>query len=265
MLTSRRPFAAKDMMGYRRAHLEVTPPRPRDVEPGVPKHLDEICWRLLQKAPRERFQSALEILYRLEQLEEGHFESSLESWRPPLTGRKKEMAILEQAVNGLTTMRGGVFGIRGEEGAGVSRLIDESCAYAKKIGIPIHKVREIDKPGLVGILELTRQVSRELGDSCPESLTLALTHWTEMESPGVDAAFQLVDALAGGMGRLLSDGPRLLVLDDFHLATGRELQLMGILSRRMVAEHSALLVMIGYRSDKSTPALERFLSTDRLT
>jgi len=264
MLTSRRPFAAKDMMGYRRAHLEVTPPRARDVEPEVPAHLDEICWRLLQKAPRERFQSALEILYRLEQLEEGHFESNLESWRPPLTGRKEEMAVLNKAVNSLTARRGGVIGIRGEEGAGVSRLIDEACAPAERIGIPVHKVREIDKPGLVGILELTRQVSGELGAACPKSLTQALKDWTEMEAPGVDAAYQLVDALAGGLGRLLQDGPRLLVLDDFHLATGRELQLMGILSRRMVAENSPILVLIGYRSDKSNPPLDRFMSVDRL-
>jgi len=264
MLTSRRPFAAKDMMGYRRAHLEVTPPRATDIEPEVPAHLDEICWRLLKKAPRERFQSALEILYRLEQLEEDHFESDLETWRPPLAGRKEELALLQQAVNGLTNKRGGVIAIKGEEGAGVSRLIEEARAHAANIGIPVHDVRELDKPGLVSLLELTRQVSAELGEACPENLTSALKHWTEMEAPGVDAAYQLVDALAGGMGRLLEDGPRLLVFDEFHLATGRELQLMGILSRRMVAEHAPLLVLIGYRSDKTTPPLERFLTEDRL-
>ena len=38
-------------------------PRPsRD----IPEHLDDICRRLLQMAPRDRYQSAQEILYRLE-------------------------------------------------------------------------------------------------------------------------------------------------------------------------------------------------------
>jgi tetratricopeptide (TPR) repeat protein len=264
MLTSRRPFAAKDMMGYRRAHLEVAPPRASDIEPEVPAHLDEICWRLLQKAPRERFQSALEILYRLEQLEESHFEPNLETWVPPLAGRKEELDVLQDAVNGLTAKRGGVVTIHGEEGAGVSRLIDEAIAHAANIGIPVQTVRDLDKPGLVSLLELTRQVSVELGKACPETLTNALKLWAEMEAPGVDAAYQLVDALALGMVRLLKDGPRLLIFDDFHLATGRQLQLLGILSRRMVAERAPLLVLLGYRTDKSTPPLERFLTEDRM-
>lgn len=264
MLTSRRPFAAKDMMGYRRAHLEVPPPRARDIEPDVPEHLDEICWRLLQKAPRERFQSALEILYRLEQLEERDFEPDLEEWKPPLAGRKEEMKFLQKSVSGLTSKRGGVIALSGDEGAGVTRLIEEACAHAATIGIPVHFVHELDKPGLVSILELTRQVSAELGDACPQNLTDALHVWNQIEAPGVDAAYQLVDALASSLTRLLEDGPRLLVFDEFHLATGRELQLMGILSRRMVAERAPLLVLIGYRADKSTPALERFLTEDRL-
>ena len=66
------------------------------------------------------------------------------------------------------------------------------------------------------------------------------------------------------MSLLLKDGPRVLVLDEFHLATGRELQLMGVLSRRMVSEVAPLLVLIGYRSDLADSSLERFLSEDRL-
>ena len=184
MLTSRRPFAAKDMMGYRRAHLEVTPPRASDIEPQVPEHLDEICWRLLQKAPRERFQSALEILYRLEQLEEEPLDSDLEMWRPPLAGRKQEVTALEKAVSGLTAKRGGVIAVHGEEGAGVSRVIEEACSYAETIGIPVHRVQELDNPGLVSLLELARQVSGEAGAGCPSELTEALVAWNEVESVG---------------------------------------------------------------------------------
>ena len=264
MLTSRRPFAAKDMMGYRRAHLEVTPPRASDIEPQVPEHLDEICWRLLQKAPRERFQSALEILYRLEQLEEEPLDSDLEMWRPPLAGRKQEVTALEKAVSGLTAKRGGVIAVHGEEGAGVSRVIEEACSYAETIGIPVHRVQELDNPGLVSLLELARQVSGELGAGCPSELTEALVAWNEVESVGVDAAYQLVDALAASLSELLKDGPRVLVLDEFHLATGRTLQLMGVLSRRMVSELAPLLVLIGYRSDLAETSLQRFLTEDRL-
>ena len=83
----------------------------------------------------------------------------------------------------------------------------------------------------------------------------------EMESPGVDAAYRLVDALAVGLSLLMREGPRLLVFDEFHLATGRELQLMGILSRRMVARVPAACDH-GSPRGPDHPALERFLTED---
>ncbi len=265
MLTGRRPFSARDMMGYRKAHLEVKPPNARDLDPDVPAHLNDICTHLLAKNPRDRFQSALEILYRLEQLEEGGTVSSSGDWEPPLTGRKNEYAKIQRIVNGLTQSRGGVITVSGGAGVGTSRLLQEAITIAKSIGINHTFIRDNrDATGLPVITKLANSTARDLGNRCPESLTSALAQWTTVDQRGVDSAYQLLDAITDGIFLLLQDGPRLLVIDDFHLSSARELQLLGAMSRKLVNNNSAFLTIIGYRSDKTTSALTRFLSLDRL-
>jgi eukaryotic-like serine/threonine-protein kinase len=44
-----------------RAHLTLHPPAPSQVNPDVPKHVDEVVLRALAKAPAERYQSAWEM------------------------------------------------------------------------------------------------------------------------------------------------------------------------------------------------------------
>src|SRR5688500_13427766 len=60
MLTGKRPFVANDMAGYLALHRDRPAPAPRDVNRAIPEHLDEICRRLLQKSPRDRYQSRSE-------------------------------------------------------------------------------------------------------------------------------------------------------------------------------------------------------------
>ena len=58
MLTGRRPFVADDMSGYLELHRDQAPVPPISLVPSTPTQLNNICVRLLQKAPRSRFQSA---------------------------------------------------------------------------------------------------------------------------------------------------------------------------------------------------------------
>ena len=88
MLTGRRPFVAEDMSGYLEQHQKHDAKPPIQLVPGTPPQLNSICMRLLQKSPRNRFQSAQEILYQLEQIDiEGADHEENEVWEPPLVGR----------------------------------------------------------------------------------------------------------------------------------------------------------------------------------
>ncbi|MCA9570734.1 MAG: serine/threonine-protein kinase PknK, partial [Myxococcales bacterium] len=168
MLTSKRPFVANDMAGYLALHRDRPAPAPRDVNRHIPAHLDEICRRLLQKAPRDRFQSAREILYRLEAEERVPMPTATDGWEPPMVGRDLELEALGNAVSALTDQRGSVVVLEGDDGSGKSRLLDAVVERARNLGIPFHRDEFRAQGQVFGILlKIAREMVRELGRSAP--------------------------------------------------------------------------------------------------
>ena len=66
LLTGVRPFGGADAREVRRAILEREPPAPRAVNPRVPRDLDAVCRRCLQKDPERRYESATALALELE-------------------------------------------------------------------------------------------------------------------------------------------------------------------------------------------------------
>ena len=62
LFTGRLPFQARDVLGWRHAHLALAPPSVRSVQPGVPDPLAAIVERLLAKHPGDRYATATEVL-----------------------------------------------------------------------------------------------------------------------------------------------------------------------------------------------------------
>ena len=262
MLTGRRPFAAEDIKGYRKAHLELPPARPRDLMPDMPLHLEEICLRLLRKSPRDRFQSAREILFRLEQNEpEVSPRSEGEGWVPPLVGRDPQLDALHQALDRVVAGQGGLLSLNGRAGAGKSRLLDALRNRAASLGVPWLAVRAREGgSGLQGLLDLARGVQLELADP-PRLLNLALELWSQGGVRGADAALRLVDGLGEGLVAMLDRGPELVIYDDVHWAGERELELLASLGR--MVRGRALLVVFARRSEVESPALDRLVGGAR--
>jgi serine/threonine-protein kinase len=69
MVTGRRPFNGDSIQEVERKHLEVAPPNPGEVRPGVPDAVSSIILRCLAKDPAERFQTAAELSESLAALE----------------------------------------------------------------------------------------------------------------------------------------------------------------------------------------------------
>ena len=61
-LTGKKPFEATSIAGYLSMHLTHDAPNPQSIDPNIPDHLNNICNKLLQKEPDQRFSSASEIL-----------------------------------------------------------------------------------------------------------------------------------------------------------------------------------------------------------
>lgn len=244
LLTGKRPFVADSMAGYLEAHRDKRPPRASRVRANVPEHLDEICARLLEKAPRDRFQSAQEILFRLEA--DDHTESDNgRSWDPPLVGNRVVVEAIEEAVHALTAGRGALVRLIGDEGAGKSRLLEHAESKAQLLGLPMHRhAFRADAPLFAVAMKLARQLVQELPPHEGTDLRQLVQVWSEGSSLRGDTRYALYDGLRAGLRAALADRPRLLLFDDLHEAHPQELDLVRYLTRSLVGAESQPLLVV---------------------
>lgn len=264
MLTGRRPFAARDMAGYLTQHRDKQPLAPRRLDTAIPEHLEEICLQLLEKAPRDRFQSANEVLRVLERTEAlspdpNSTEEGL--WEPSLVGRTEQLEILRDAVSALTRGQGGVVLLEGVEGSGRTRMLRVAIDHADVIGIPVHESSLGGKPSSYGALvDLARDIGKELGARVPGELQRAITAFARGRGQMAgDLRYQLYDGVRETLETLLEDGPRILALDDLHQAQQPLLALLAYLVRTVVIRDARpLLVVATARNDLDSPAFRSF-------
>lgn len=262
LLTGRRPFVASDMAGYLELHSATVPTAPRDVDPEVPAALDEVCQRLLRKEPRDRYQSAQDVLYRLQPGVPAVIDDGPRlGFEPPLIGRDAALNQLQNAVAALSRGEGGVCLIEGEDGSGRSTLLARTVLQARRLGFPVHAARLAPSQGSFEVLlGLANQIGRELGDNVPGELNRAMGVFARDEGrvPG-NVRYQLYDGVRDALGRLLAEGPRVLAVDDLHLAPPALLELVGYVVRSVVArDGQPLLVVAATRWPDGSPALRAF-------
>ena len=260
MLTGRRPFVAKDMAGYLELHRDQIPVPPIDLVPATPPQLNTICMRLLQKVPRNRFQSAQEILYQLEQIDlESGQEPIRDGWEPVLAGRDDAVEILRDVVGGLTRKEGGVLLIEGGEGSGKTRLLRMAMHHARLMGIPVHHSRMNPGAGsFESVLRIASELSTAIGEEVSPDLQEAVRVFIKEEGAMQgDARYQLFDGMRDSLDRLMEHGPRIIAVDDFHHAPGPLLDLLGYLVRGLVArDGKPFLVLLSARTDRRFKGME---------
>jgi len=260
MLTGRRPFVAKDMSGYLKQHQahEATPPI--KLVPATPPQLNSICMRLLQKSPRSRFQSAQEILYQLEQIDmEAGTVDANEVWEPVLVGRDQAVDQVRDSVGRLTRSEGGVLLVEGGEGSGKTRMMNLALHHARLMGIPVHKTRMASGAGsFESVVSIGRRLSEALDEEVSPELIEGLSAFVKEEGQiGVDARYQLFDGMRDALKRLLTDGPWILAIDDFHHAPGPLVELLGYIVRSLIARDSLpLLIVLTARTDQQFRVME---------
>jgi len=265
MLTSKRPFAAKDMAGYIELHRDRSPMLPRAIDPEIPPHLEDICLRLLAKAPHDRFQSGLEILDRLERTE-GPTEATVAlpeaaPWRPPLVGRESQLRQIDACVSGLTRSAGGVLLIGGAEGSGRTRMLEAAIDRGRRIGMPVYSTQMSPSKGAFEpLLEVATVMSRELGARVPRELNRAMLTFARGRGRLVgDVRYQLYDGIRGAMSILLREGPLILAIDDFHLAPAPLVGLLSFLVRTLIVQDQrGLLVLVTLRTGRGEAAVRGF-------
>ncbi|TNE86945.1 MAG: hypothetical protein EP330_20265 [Deltaproteobacteria bacterium] len=265
MLTGKRPFVASDMAGYLALHRDRPAPAPRDVNRAIPEHMDEICRRLLQKQPRDRYQSAQEILYRLEAEDRVPRTAVNAAWEPPLVGRVLEVEAINHAIAGLTARRGGVVVLEGDDGSGKSRLLDIASSRARDLGVAHYRYEfDEDEPVFANALELARSLKDELGNKAPPELETALEAFSKGEPARGDTRFALYDGIREALKLTLDDRPVTLLLDDLHEANAREIDFMAYLARTVIAPGEQPLLIVATQRPKANPAADAFAAGESM-
>ncbi|HMV68117.1 MAG TPA: protein kinase, partial [Myxococcota bacterium] len=259
LLTGKRPFVADNMAGYLEMHRDRPAPRASAVREGVPEHLDAICARLLEKAPRDRFQSAREILYRLDADDPAPDVQNPRAWEPPFVGNAAALETVEEAIHALTGGRASVVRVVGEDGSGKSRLLEHAIDQARMLGLPFHHhAFRSDAPVFSVAVQLARELVRELPDGEGGDIRRLVMAWTEGSALRGDTRYALYDALREALGWALRDHPRLLLFDDVHEAAPQELDLVRYLARSLLdgAGQPLLVMLAGRRSAAAMEAVD---------
>lgn len=68
MFTGIRPFESGSTAAMVAAHLNVQPRKPREIDPDIPPKLEKVILKALQKSPKKRYQSALDMLHDLDKI-----------------------------------------------------------------------------------------------------------------------------------------------------------------------------------------------------
>jgi len=234
MLTGRRPFSATTIPSLLEKQLHAAPRPPREVAPTVPAHLDEICLRLLEKDPAQRYGSARHLLSVLDRRAAALEHVDLRRWPPRLVGRTGELATLREAVSALAAGRGGALLIEGPSGFGKTRLLAALQEQASDLGLPLAKGRCTPGEtwtGFRGVLESLDPVDT------PEAIGTAFSDLKgEIGQYPVHVAFRDL---------LREELPRVVVLDKLERADRGTLALLDFLLRNhlFLADDPVLFVL----------------------
>lgn len=247
MLTGRRPFNARTLAGYLDKHLHRPPRPPHELAPGVPPELEDICLRLLQKEPGDRFASATHLLHVLEGADAGSLRFDDGSWPPVLVSRSEESATLSHAIGGLREGRGALVLIEGGPGLGKSRMARLARDLARSAGVATLRIRASGAGGPLAAFRSLVDTLKTETVSVPRALQqlYGLEGDDKIERYGVYAAFREM---------LHGSPPRVIVVEDAHEADDVGVELIEYLVRNTLSLANEPLIWLVTRTPGASDA-----------
>lgn len=295
VLTGRPPFQG-NMGEVVRGHLTKPPEPPSQSVPDLPPELDQLILRLLAKKPQDRLGYADTVGNQLEQFGARDFTTIAGfkprpyHYRPRLSGREKQINMLQNYIQKLGKGAGGFLFVGGESGVGKTRLVVElgQQAAQQDISILTGQARQSgSRP-----LESLRKPLQMLVDRCQEKgleesehvfgkrgRILAEYEPSILKLPGQDsyseaaelpadtAKLRLFNYLIETFRVLANEGPLLLILDDLHWLEELTLAFLQYCIRNRTFDNEPILVVIIFRSDEISDGIESLLadkSIDRI-
>lgn len=244
MVTGKRPFNARTLAGYLDKHLHQPPRPPHELVPAVPRALEEISLRLLQKDPADRFASATHLLHVLEGADAQPLSLDARAWPPRLAGRTEAIATLTDAVNALRDGQGGVIFLSGAQGMGKTRLLRLALELARRNGLLANTLRGIPDSAPTGVFRVVVEALQAEGRPVPRVLA-QLYHL----DAGDSAVIERYTVFAAFRDILLGTPPRVIAVDDLQWADPGSLDLLEYLIRNTRSLASEKILWILARTD----------------
>lgn len=219
LLTGELPFSSTDYLEIIFQHLARTPAPPSSINPEVPEALDKIIFKMMAKAPEERYQSTYAVISDLSQVNELITTESLagqgfdvglddipeQLFIPDnLLHRSSELKNIEQLVSTCSTGQFGCVAITGDAGTGKTALLRK----LPKIIQQQAGILSLTKPSLVnsdvpysGLATVLRDLARQMlpRDDLPKL--------KQRLSDELGASVTLLLAIAPDLQRVFQDKP----------------------------------------------------------
>ncbi len=190
--------------------------------------------------------------------------------RRPLVGRALELAVIDEAIDAVSTGAPRGVAIAGEPGIGKTALIGEACGRAEIAGMAVVSGRatefEREAPFAVCVDALDDALGAQDAEwydrLTPERLGLLATGFPSLsEFKGLAPAglqverYRFHDAIRVALELLADEQPLVLALDDLHWADRGSLELLAHVLRHGL--RAPVLVLVAYRDWPAPAILQR--------
>ncbi|MBN1898711.1 MAG: diguanylate cyclase [Spirochaetes bacterium] len=142
IFTGELPFKGKEISKILHQQVAVLPQKMSKIRGGIPPELEEIVYKLLNKEPELRYQSAKGLSFDLERYRRGerafiigeNDQKVKISYQTSLVGREAELNKIKKLFHKSKDAQGSICLIAGEPGIGKSRLVEEMRGFVYEEG-----------------------------------------------------------------------------------------------------------------------------------
>ncbi len=273
------PFSGEDSAAVISQHVSRTPVRPTWHREDVPRVLENLVLKMLEKDPAQRPESAADVRATLEAITSSASVAEPDTAAAALDrlsegtflGREAETQELRATVDGAIAGRGRIAMVVGEQGIGKTRLAGEIETYSELRGAVVLWGRCTESEGAPSYWPWIQAIRSYVRTTDPEIVRSELGSGASdiaqivsevASSDGVDAPepqsldveqarFRLFDSVTGFLINAARRTPVVIVLDDLHVADAPSLLLLRFLSAEIA--NARLLVLGTYRDTDLAP------------
>ncbi|MCC7431237.1 sigma 54-interacting transcriptional regulator [bacterium] len=239
LLTGNVPFNGTNFAEIGLAHLRSPLVSPKQFVPDLPETIEKIIKKLLEKNPKNRFQTAREVAFELNnflsQSDAIELETLGDFLLPPIfVGRNENLRTLENAFTETTSEKGKVIFISGESGIGKTKLWEEfriglsyqkaqifetSCQKNGNVYEPLQKIllKTIDSLSSKSNPEKAEMLGKfawDLVKIAPELSKMRFFQIINKQTEPDEKNIRLFDTLANFFKKLAFEGNTLILFFD---------------------------------------------------